>query len=121
MDEDGIGMRFNHLETSVRELKDNEIKDLKDNDKDHAKALADIEKGNIRMEGSQKGLKTSIEALAIKIDAVTDDVTVIKERPLQTYRKLTWAIITGTIVLALAGISNGIMFYISMVAKGMIK
>jgi len=86
-----------------------------------ATKMTDVEKYNIRQEGSQKELTTAVGALATNLTAVTDIVNEIKDRPLQTYTKLKNAIIAGTVTLAFFALTNLLMFYFSMVAKGLIK
>ena len=98
-----------------------DLKELKDSQKDTAKALVDMDKQSIRMEGKVDRVLAETKSLKIEVAKVNADVTEINARPLQTYRKLTWAIILGTITLAFAVITNGVMFYFSMVAKGLIK
>jgi len=111
--EEDIDRRFKHVEDDCSELKDN--------DKGHSKSLVDIEKSNIRMEGTVDKVLEATKILTTNLAKVTTEVKEINERPLQTYNKLKNAIIAGTVTLAFFALTNLWTFYYSMVLKGLIK
>lgn len=83
--------------------------------------MTDVEKYNIRQESSQKEMTTAIGALTKSLKDATGDLKEIKDRPLQTHKALIRALVAVAVTVTAFGIENAIMFYVSAIAKGMIK
>lgn len=112
-EDDTLIWRMHHVEVKCGQL-----------DTDYEKIstkITDIEKYDIRQEGSQKELTTAVGALATNLTAVTVIVNEIKDRPLQTHRALIKALWAVAVVVVAFGIENAIMFYVSALSKGLIK